>query len=112
MLRDYEANACLIQGRLRKPKNAVDSGDLPFSDRAIPGIADELSMHPRGVGTVDHLRILLGRTIGQVQQPPGLIEKCGCQFSMFFRLEQIPHRLSAFSYYDVRCGRSDGSAPH
>ena len=79
----------MVYGRLRKSKNTVDSGDLPLSDSTILGIPSQLPMHPRGMGTVDHLRILLVRTIGQTQQMPRLIEKCGSQFSMCLRLDQI-----------------------
>ena len=45
LLCDRQASCCMVQGRLRKPEDAVNAGDLPFSDSVIFSIANEFPMH-------------------------------------------------------------------
>jgi hypothetical protein len=104
MLCDRHACPRVIQRRLRKSENTIDSGDLPFSNHAILSFPGKLPMHARGMGTVDHLCILLAGAIGQVKQTPCLIEESGRQFSVSLWLDQIPnirggrHPLGNFSF--------------
>src|SRR6476469_7872294 len=63
------------QRRLTAAEHAVDARHLPLAAREVDRPTHLAPVVPRGVGGVDHLGVLLTRTVGHLHQRPHVVEE-------------------------------------
>ena len=71
----------VVEGGLRASEHGVDARDLPLAATEVRACADLAPVVPGAMRGVNHLVVLLGRSVRQLDQRPDVVEEIDGQLT-------------------------------